>query len=464
MFKRILLLFIILILTLPVSPVFAQDQNSQPIYIVQQGDTLNSIAERFGVTSQDLINANNLSNPNILPVGAQLIIPGYEGISGILTTQSVPLGETLFSIGLQQRIPLDVIERLNRITSPAEVYTGSYLIIPVDDKVKPYNSSVVIPENNTYMELTAANQINPWTLVQNSQASSPWQLLPGDVSFYQTEGEGKLASSISPQITKLDISPLPLVQGDTIVITLDTKQPVTLTGSLNNTTLNFFPLDTNKYIALAGIYAMATPGLAPFTLSGKFDDGATFDFSQMVLLKAGQFIKDPPLQVDPITIDPAYTKPEDDLVKKNTSVASPTKMWTGQFMLPVDEPACIKSYYGDRRSYNGGPYIYFHTGLDFGVCSNLNIKTIAPGIVVYTGKLTVRGNTTIIDHGWGIYSCYYHQNKINVNVGDHIETGQVIGEIGDTGRVTGPHLHLDLWVNGIQVDPTSWLFDNRSYP
>jgi murein DD-endopeptidase MepM/ murein hydrolase activator NlpD len=83
--------------------------------------------------------------------------------------------------------------------------------------------------------------------------------------------------------------------------------------------------------------------------------------------------------------------------------------------------------------------------------------------VVFVGSLlTVRGNVTIIDHGWGIYSGFYHQSKINVKVGDVVEAGQIIGQIGGTGRVTGPHLHWDLFVNGIQVDPLDWL--DRVYP
>jgi len=74
----------------------------------------------------------------------------------------------------------------------------------------------------------------------------------------------------------------------------------------------------------------------------------------------------------------------------------------------------------------------------------------------------VRGNTTIIDHGWGVYSGFWHQSKFYVQVGDIVEQGQVIGEVGGTGRVTGPHLHWELWVNGIQVDPYDWLI--QAYP
>ena len=83
-------------------------------------------------------------------------------------------------------------------------------------------------------------------------------------------------------------------------------------------------------------------------------------------------------------------------------------------------------------------------------------------MVVYTGKLTVRGNVTFIDHGWGVYSVYFHQSRIDVKVGDRVQPGQVIGLIGATGRVTGAHLHWELWVNGFQSDPLDWLV--RAFP
>jgi len=71
--------------------------------------------------------------------------------------------------------------------------------------------------------------------------------------------------------------------------------------------------------------------------------------------------------------------------------------------------------------------------------------------------LTVRGNATYIDHGWGVYSGYLHQAEIYVSEGEWVERGQVIGKVGSTGRVTGPHLHWEIWVGGVPVEPLSWV-------
>jgi murein DD-endopeptidase MepM/ murein hydrolase activator NlpD len=74
----------------------------------------------------------------------------------------------------------------------------------------------------------------------------------------------------------------------------------------------------------------------------------------------------------------------------------------------------------------------------------------------------VRGNATIIDHGQGVFSGIYHQSEILVNTGEQITQGSLIGQIGNTGRSTGPHLHWDLWVGGVQINPLDWL--NNSFP
>jgi murein DD-endopeptidase MepM/ murein hydrolase activator NlpD len=90
------------------------------------------------------------------------------------------------------------------------------------------------------------------------------------------------------------------------------------------------------------------------------------------------------------------------------------------------------------------------------------IYAAATGVVVFSGAMTVRGNATMIDHGWGIYTAYMHQSEILVNVGDHVVKGQIIGKVGNTGRVEGPHLHFEVLVGGVQVDPLEWL--GRVFP
>ncbi len=97
-----------------------------------------------------------------------------------------------------------------------------------------------------------------------------------------------------------------------------------------------------------------------------------------------------------------------------------------------------------------------HEGTDFGAPAGSPIYAPARGRVVFAGLTQVRGNMTVIDHGVGVFSAYYHQSEINVQVGQMVEPGTLIGKVGSTGLSTGPHLHWSMWINGEYVDPMEW--------
>jgi murein DD-endopeptidase MepM/ murein hydrolase activator NlpD len=222
-------------------------------------------------------------------------------------------------------------------------------------------------------------------------------------------------------------------------------------------------------VALQGVYALLDPGLYPLRLDATLADGSQESFEQMVLVISGNYPEDPLLVVSADTIDPAVTDPELNEVIGVTSAATPDKLWTGRFTSPAIQYAAstyFTSRFGNRRTYLGqGTKLEitgFHTGLDFGGGTGLPISAPAAGRVVFAGPLTVRGNATVVDHGWGVYSGFWHQSQFDVQVGETIQQGETIGLVGGTGRVTGAHLHWEIWVNGIQVDPLDWL--NGVYP
>ena len=363
---------------------FAQDQSIDPVYVVQPGDTLYSIALRFGITIDDLINANQLIDPNQLTSDMELTIPGLEGISGKLLTEAIPVGIDLTSLTRFHGLDAGLLIRLNRLTSPGEVYAGSNLIIPQSSTPIYRKPLQGMHPNQSLLDRAGAANANPWELILANQESSANMILAGDQLYLYSAEETPLPNPLAPLVLQLDLEPLPLVQGRTVVIRALTQSPVTLDGELNGRPLHFFLAGENEYVALQGIHAFAEPGLAAFSLSVTDQSGATANFSQLMLLQQGYYANDPPLSVDPATLDEANTKPEDNLIRQTTAPATPDKRWDGIFRLPVDEPYCIKSWYGNRRSYNGGPFAYFHTGLDYGVCVNLNIYAPAPGTVVFS--------------------------------------------------------------------------------
>jgi murein DD-endopeptidase MepM/ murein hydrolase activator NlpD len=457
-------LFTILVLIITVSQVkqTVVAQSTGPIYIVQADDTLNDIAGRFGVSTEDLIAANQLANPDILSAGMQLVIPGLEGIEGVLTTMPVPVGLDMDSLIRSAQVPRDVFIRLNRITSPNELFAGAQIVLPVDETNQGVTITGAVHNAEGLLEYSARHSLNSWTLVLANKDINIASLPPQQLLLVSAAINTSPVSPISDAIESITLAPLPLTQGNTAVVKVTTKEPMEISGTLNGFTLHTFSSEPNNYYALQGIHAMAKTGLVEFSLTGKGEDGNSFSFSQMLLLQPGYFFEDPTLIVDPATIDPANTKPEEDMMRTTVSAITSEKYWDGVFLLPVDEPSCIKSAYGNRRSYNNGPYDFFHTGVDYGVCATFNIYAPAGGVVVFAGPLTVRGNTTIIDHGQGVYSAYFHQKEIQVLVGDKVSAGDLIGLIGSTGRVTGPHLHWEIWVNGVQVQPLDWL--DTQYP
>ena len=251
------------------------------------------------------------------------------------------------------------------------------------------------------LEFSISNQISPWEVIITNQLESNWNILPGESIFISTDAQ-------SDQTTdEIEFLGLPLTQGKSAELNVYAQDKPTQ-GKIGDLSLNFFE-NGSSYSALFGIHAMLEPGLYPIHLEYKNDNNQTQIIDQLILIQKGFYPQDPPLQVDPSTLDESFTKPEDDLLAETTAPFTEQQYWTDIFQYPVDQPVCIKSWFGNRRSYNDSPYNRFHTGVDFGVCANLNIYAPADGYVVLTDSLLTRGNATVIDHGLGVYSGFWHQ-------------------------------------------------------
>ena len=453
-------LILISLLCFP-NQIMAQSNEDFPFYTVQPGETLSIIAEKFSVTINEIVNLNQLTNPDLISPGTRLRIPGLQGINGELTTRSINIGENIDILSQKYLIPQVLLIKVNRLTSPNEIYAGSELIISIAQAKPSRISAAVLKEKQSIFDSSILLSLNPWVFSVENMNSMANGLLSDDFLYLPAETGFAEMNPISPLIKSISINPLPIAQGNTEIIRIETMVPLNLAGRLNNHELHFFSFGQNLYYAFQGIYAMAEPGLASLSISGQNEKKESFSYQQMLLLKPSAFQNDPPLNVKDQTVDPAITKPEEDYVKSLVAIISPEKLWQGKFVYPIDEPICLKSIYGSRRSYNDGSLVSFHTGLDFGVCApSLNVYSAAAGKVLYTGHLNVRGNAVFIDHGQGIYTGYFHLAQINVNTGDLVQSKQLIGLVGSTGRVTGPHLHFEIWVNGVQVNPADWFKKN----
>jgi murein DD-endopeptidase MepM/ murein hydrolase activator NlpD len=472
---RLLLMIMVIFLIIPGQFVLAQDiEPDNPYYVVKEGDSLWSIAARFGLSVENITNANDITDPSQLTIGSQLTIPGLEGLSGELATKTINFGDSLQGISRRYQIPIDAISRLNHLVSPAELYIGYNLVVPVSDINAGDTERISVQPGKSLIETAAMRNLNPWLLVLENDLEGTWDIMPNEILHHHPEEsqiteEAESPNALPDGIQDVLVKPVPFVQGKTSVIKVLTSDEWDLSGSVDSNPLTFFPDDTGYKVSLQGIHAMTEPGVYSMVISGTLpientDEQKEFSFTQTVLISLGGYSIDPVLIVPPETIDPAITKPEDAEWFALTDTSTRTKLWDGIFASPAPDiyKECWPSLFGNRRSYNGSPYIYFHSGLDFCGGVGTEIFAPAPGKVIFASPLTVRGNATMIDHGWGIYSGYMHQSEILVEVGEMVETGQVIGLVGGTGRVTGPHLHWEIFAGGIQVDPMDWL--QKEYP
>ena len=132
------------------------------------------------------------------------------------------------------------------------------------------------------------------------------------------------------------------------------------------------------------------------------------------------------------------------------------RRWSGFFQQPAE--GVVTTLFGQGRSYNGGPVGGFHTGTDYANELGTPVHAAAAGRVAFAAPMPIRGNSIVIDHGAGVKTGYHHLSSIEVEAGQLVEAGDLIGLMGTTGLSTGSHLHWEVTVWGVNVDPSSWTY------
>jgi murein DD-endopeptidase MepM/ murein hydrolase activator NlpD len=257
-----------------------------------------------------------------------------------------------------------------------------------------------------------------------------------------------------PLSVELRVEPMELTQGGTLAIEVQSNRAVTLTGTLGELPLDFVELE-GSYWALAGFASWAVVGPGEITVEARSTLGEQVSVTDVVTVTYGQFpseVIDIPTEREYL-LDPEIVRAERERLEAIYAQRSSRKLWGDVFGYPVNE-LIITSAYGAIRQYDTGPGR--HAGVDLDGETGDPAYAAASGEVALAEALQVRGNTVIIDHGLGVYSMYCHLSDLAIQEGEAVSKGQVVGNLGSTGLSTGTHLHWEIRVGGVAVDPFEW--------
>jgi murein DD-endopeptidase MepM/ murein hydrolase activator NlpD len=206
---------------------------------------------------------------------------------------------------------------------------------------------------------------------------------------------------------------------------------------------------------LLGVDLEKAPSEYELKVTGQTASGERISCSVMVGVRKGQFATEK-LQVEKQFVEPSpeqikRANEERQRLRDIFDRVTPERLWDGPFRIPLDG-VTTGSNFGKRRILNGNPGSP-HSGMDLPGATGTPVHAAQRGRVALAEELFFSGNTVVLDHGLGIYTLYAHLSEIDVRAGDSLETGAVLGKVGATGRVTGPHLHWGLTVERARVNP-----------
>jgi len=247
-------------------------------------------------------------------------------------------------------------------------------------------------------------------------------------------------------------------QGEVVMFTATTPQAAdAMRARAFDRDLPTFQVDATRWQALLGIDIDTPPGSYVVSFEAT-SAGNTMTATTDLHITSGVFGR------RVLKVDNSFVNPSEPAIARITSEAreieqlwtqsEPRRLWDLGFVRPV--PGRANGAFGSRSVFNGQPR-QPHGGADFLSPAGTPIHAPNSGRIVLARDLYFTGNTVVIDHGLGVFSLLAHLSVMEVHQGELVTRGQIIGQVGATGRVTGPHLHWGVRMNGARVDPLSLL-------
>ncbi len=249
-----------------------------------------------------------------------------------------------------------------------------------------------------------------------------------------------------------------LMQADTLLVVVKNESGK-ITGTLGQIKMHFLRSEDNKdWVSIVGITTYKKTGLYKLTVnvSGKAP------FEKDILVSKRDFPVTE-LVITPQLSQKGYTakkivntieNTENKQLSKVLDIIDPVAYFSKPFVCPLTKINVVGDF-GDIRAAKN--YKIQHLGTDLRALMNTDVYAVNDGKVVFTKSMPDYGNTIVIDHGLGIYSLYLHLSNFKVVKGQIVKQGDIIGLSGDTGYVTGPHLHFGIKVRGASLDPLKFV-------
>lgn len=466
--KHFWLLPILVLFVLPLT-VLAQDPTPTPVpdtavtdpliplvHTVQEGENLTIIATNYGVTVEDILLLNGLTDGDVLGLGQELVIPGGEG-EAIATVYTVQAGDSLAQIAAIFNTTKDELIANNKIINPHYIPLLGQSLNVVSLNGSPFPTPItgtphVVGLGETLPMIAAQHNISPTQIIAANNLAYPTYLYPGQRLRIPSDEQYR---SLDGEWIDLQIRPYPIQQGSTVAIYVENLLEGLPSGKFAGQTLHFFP-NGDGYSALVGIDAFTEPGIYELELAGS-GNRPWRPMTQPLSIADANYSYQPIVLGEEYNelLAPEVRANEDAFLSTIYTQFTDEQSWDGLFQYPVTT-TIVTGPYGDARSYNGGPIENYHTGVDFSGAIGTPILAPANGTIVFTGPLELRGNAVIIDHGLGVMSAYFHLSEVFVTDGEAVTAGQAIGAGGSTGLSTGPHLHWDLRIMDVPVNGLQW--------
>ena len=268
---------------------------------------------------------------------------------------------------------------------------------------------------------------------------------------------GAVGAQSSPHLSAEPTSPEPgAIVRLTLNVPASTDSVVSVRGALAQEPLHFLKAANGTWRAIGGVPVDAEGSLVASAIV-QLASGAT-DIARMTF----SLPRIPPPAAQPLSVDSTFTRPLNaaTIARINRENAraraigreahNRPPMWTAAFIKP--RSSVVTSEFGSGRVFNGH-LTSRHLGVDFRGAVGQQIRAANRGVVALVDRFFLAGNVIYIDHGGGVVTSYFHLSKPLVKTGDTVERGQVIGLVGNTGRVTGPHLHWAARYGTLTVNP-----------